>query len=280
MLDQVTPLIVTYNEAPNIGRTLERLRWARDIVVVDSFSDDDTLGIIAGFPQARVFQRRFDSFANQCNFGLSETGIKTEWVLSLDADYVPSPELIEELELLRPPEGVRGYRTRFVYCINGRRLRSGVYPPVTVLFDRSRAQFRNDGHAHRIEIDGAIGDLHSVMLHDDRKSLDRWFESQQRYIALEANKLLGSDPMNLSKTDRIRRLRVIAPFAVFFYCLIVRGGVLDGWPGFYYAFQRMVAELLLSLYLLEHDFNAATERPRRREQSTEGSRQKAMSNGR
>jgi hypothetical protein len=59
---------------------------------------------------------------------------------------------------------------------------------------------------------------------------------------------------------------VIAPLAVVFYCLIVRGGVLDGWAGFYYAFQRMLAELLLSLYLIEHDFNAATEpRESRRE---------------
>ena len=46
---------------------------------------------------------------------------------------------------------------------------------------------------------------------------------------------------------------MIAPLAVLFYCLIVRGGVLDGWAGFYYAFQRMLAELLLSLYLIEQD---------------------------
>ena len=97
MIDNITPLILTFNEAPNIGRTLEQLRWARDIVVVDSFSDDATLEIVSTFPQARVFQREFDSFAGQCNFGLSETEIQTEWVLSLDADYLLTPEMIEEL---------------------------------------------------------------------------------------------------------------------------------------------------------------------------------------
>src|SRR2546430_16708663 len=97
MLDQITPIILTYNEAPNIGRTLEQLGWARDIVVVDSFSDDETLEIVSSLPQARVFQRKFDSFAGQCNFGLTETGINSEWVLSLDADYVLTPELIEEI---------------------------------------------------------------------------------------------------------------------------------------------------------------------------------------
>src|SRR6476619_2943691 len=94
MLTEITPLILTYNEAPNIGRTLEQLRWARDIVVVDSFSDDETLEIVSGFPQARVVQRKFDTFAAQCNFGLTEAGIATEWVLSLDADYELTPELV------------------------------------------------------------------------------------------------------------------------------------------------------------------------------------------
>lgn len=139
MIERITPLTLTYNEAPNIGRTLERLRWARDIVVVDSFSDDETLEIISTFPQVRVFQRKFDSFAGQCNFGLRETGITSEWVLSLDADYVLTPEMIEEFASLKPNREFDGYRARFSYCINGRRLRSGVYPPVTVLFRHSKA---------------------------------------------------------------------------------------------------------------------------------------------
>jgi len=55
----------------------------------------------------------------------------------------------------------------------------------------------------------------------------------------------------LNWKDRIRKWRVIAPPAMLFYCLILRGGLLDGWAGFYYAFQRTFAELLLSLRLIE-----------------------------
>ena len=95
MLDQITPLVLTYNEAPNIRRTLEKLRWAREIIVVDSFSTDETLDRLKAFPQVRVVQRKFDTFAGQCNFGLDQ--IQTPWVLSLDADYVLSEELIEEI---------------------------------------------------------------------------------------------------------------------------------------------------------------------------------------
>src|SRR5688572_13687600 len=132
MLNQITPLILTYNEAPNIGRTLEQLRWARDIVVVDSFSSDETLEIISQFPQARVFRRKFDNFASQCNFGLSKTDISTEWVLSLDSDYVLTPQLVEELTHYQAELDIAGLRARFTYCINGRQIRSGISPPVTV----------------------------------------------------------------------------------------------------------------------------------------------------
>ncbi|HKP46609.1 MAG TPA: glycosyltransferase family 2 protein [Pyrinomonadaceae bacterium] len=255
MLTEITPLILTFNEAPNIERTLERLTWARDVVVVDSFSDDQTLGLVSRFPNVRVYQRKFDSFAGQCNFGLTETGIATEWVLNLDADYVLTDELIAEVKALKPNDAIGGYRSRFIYCINGRRLRSGIYPPVTILFRRSQAYFRDDGHAHRVMVHGDTQNLHSPVLHDDRKSLSHWFGAQSRYTKLEANKLLTAPRNELSWTDRIRTWRLFAPPAMLFYCLILRGGVVDGWLGFYYAFQRSFAELMLSLYLLEHDLN-------------------------
>jgi len=253
MLEKITPLILTYNEAPNIGRTLEKLRWAREIVVVDSFSDDATLEIVSTFPQARIVQRKFDNFAAQCNFGLTETGIATDWVLSLDADYELTSEVIAEIDALQPASDVAGLRASFVYCIFGRQLRSGVYPPVTVLFRKDKAVYREDGHAHRVSIDGRVENLRAPILHDDRKSLSRWLEAQSRYTQLEADKLLSADKGSLSWTDRVRRWRVVAPAAMLFYCLIIRGGVTDGWAGFYYAFQRALAELMLSLYLLDHD---------------------------
>ena len=83
MIQQVTPLILTFNEAPNIARTLDRLSWAGDVVVVDSFSTDETGAILARFPNVRVFQRAFDTHAQQWNFALGETGIATPWIVAL-----------------------------------------------------------------------------------------------------------------------------------------------------------------------------------------------------
>lgn len=258
MLDQITPLILTYNEAPNIGRTLERLSWAREIVVVDSFSDDETLEIVSSFPQARVVQRAFDNHATQSNFGLANTGISSEWVLALDADFILTLELIEEISSLKPSSTTNGYSARLVYCLHGRQLRSSLLPRIAVLFRRLPARYVQDGHAHRVSVEGEIEILHSQILHDDRKPFGRWLESQQQYMALEARKLISASPQELNLADRLRKLRLAAPLAVLFYCLVIRVGVLDGRAGLYYAFQRMLAELLLSLYLLEHDFEDAT----------------------
>ena len=263
MLDQITPLILTYNEAPNIGRTLEALRWARDIVVVDSFSDDETLEIASSFAQVRVFQRAFDTHRNQWEFGLRETGIKTPWVLALDADYVLTNEAVAELQRLRPDANTAGYRAKFTYCIHGKKLKSGIYPPVTVLYRREAAGYVQDGHTQRVVVDGVVKELNSLLLHDDRKSLRRWLTSQARYAELEGEEIVRREalsPETLDFRDRIRLTFVVAPVATLFYCLIVRGGILDGWPGFYYAFQRTLAELMLSLYLLDSrcTFSAST----------------------
>lgn len=228
---------------------MRQLSWANDIVVVDSFSDDETTVIAQSFPQARLFQRRFDTHQNQWTFGLTKTDIKTPWVLALDADYFLTDELLNELVNLEPEPSFNGYTVEFIYCLNGKPLHSGIYPPVNVLYRASKAIYEQDGHTHRVKINGQIGKLHARIWHDDRKSLRRWFQSQVTYAELEARKLLTGNT-KLSVADRVRTWRVFAPAFVVLYCLVWRGGLLDGWRGFFYAFQRGVAELMLSLNLI------------------------------
>src|ERR1051325_11327320 len=88
-----------------------------------------------------------------------------------------------------------------------------------------------------------------LLMNDDRKSFRRWLQSQGRYTELEARKLARADAGELRSVDRMRRWVVVVPPAMFVYCLVVRGGVLDGWQGLYYAFQRTVAELMLAVNL-------------------------------
>src|SRR5262249_47216416 len=160
----------------------------------------------------------------------------------LDADFVLSSELIDEIEGLQPIDEVCGYRAPFVFCVNGRRTRSSVCPPVTFLYRRESGHYTQDGHTQKLELAGRVVSLFAPIVHDDRKSLARWLKSQDRYARLEAEKILKSPRSCLDFPDRIRRLRLIAPVAMWFYCMLIRGGVLDGRAGLYYACQRMLAE--------------------------------------
>lgn len=249
MRSGITPLILTYNEAPNIRRTLERVAWADDILIVDSFSTDATLEIAQFFPAVRILQRRFDTFAHQCNFGLE--AIQSEWVLSLDADYMLSDQLVHEIAALVPDAATAGYRVAFKYCIGGRPLRATLYPPRVVLYRRDKARYLDEGHGHRVQLDGHIGQLQAVIYHDDRKPFARWLNEQDKYMRLESRHLLQTPARELTPQDRIRRWVVIAPLAVFLYTLVGQGLVLDGWRGWYYVAQRTIAELLLSARLAQ-----------------------------
>ena len=93
--------------------------------------------------------------------------------------------------------------------------------------------------------------LNSYIYHDDRKSLSRWLWAQDRYMKIEVKKLLESPNSELSFGDRIRRKKILAPLIVPIYCLIINKGILDGWAGWYYALQRTLAEILLSIRLIE-----------------------------
>jgi len=249
MLSQITPLILTYNEAPNIERALSRLTWASRIVVVDSFSTDQTCDLVRRFKQAEIMQRQFDDHTAQWNFGLAQ--IKTEWVLTLDADYVLSDGFLSELRNWTPAVDLNAYFASFQYCVHGRRLRGSLYPPRAVLFRAALCRYASDGHTQKLKIEGASGSLSSCIDHDDRKPLSHWLQAQDRYAILEVTKLLATDPSRLRFQDRLRRKMVLAPGLVFFYTLFGKGLILDGWPGWYYVLQRTLAEIILSLRLIE-----------------------------
>jgi glycosyltransferase involved in cell wall biosynthesis len=257
MLDQITPLVLTLDEEDNIGRVLERLSWAREVVVVDSGSRDATRALLARYANVRCVEHAFESHAAQWNFALAGTGIRTEWVLALDADYVLSEALIEELRATTPDPGVAGFRARFCYCVFGRALRGTLYPPGIVLYRRGSADYVQDGHTQRVRVRGRIATLRSALLHDDRKPVSRWLAAQVRYAQLEADLLCAKSWRDLGWPDRLRKLLVVMPPLAFVYCLTAKRGILDGWPGLYYAVQRGVAEALLALALIERKLHGA-----------------------
>ena len=124
-----------------------------------------------------------------------------------------------------------------------------------MLFRRGKGHFLADGHTEKLSIDGAIVPLANRLLHDDRKSLERWLQSQSRYQAIEADKLGARPWSELSWADRLRCTRVLGPLAVAVHCLLVKGLVFDGTAGLHYTAQRVTADLILSMHLLQRDLD-------------------------
>lgn len=247
MLDTITPVLLTLNEAPNLPRTLAALDWAREIVVVDSGSTDGTLDILAADPRIRLFHRAFDSHGGQWRFAVDETGIASDWILRLDADYQVTPELRDELARLDPPAEIDAYRIEFGYAMWGHRLIASLYPANTVLFRRGKAEVYDKGHTEGWRIAGRTGTLSGRIVHDDRKPMRGWVGSQLRYMERELPHLGQSRGVKAW----LRRHPPLMPVAVFFYTLFGKGLILNGRAGIFYAMQRVHAETMLSLLLLE-----------------------------
>jgi hypothetical protein len=117
----------------------------------------------------------------------------------------------------------------------------------------------DEGHTQQLRIKGKLAKFKGKVWHDDRKPLSRWFQSQDRYSEIEATYLLEEGARmkergggeQLSRIDRWRMKIVVVPILMPFYLLLVRGLIFDGWNGWFYVYQRTVAEMMLSLRLLE-----------------------------
>jgi glycosyltransferase involved in cell wall biosynthesis len=246
LLSEVTPVILTRDEEANIARTLGQLGWAREVIVVDSESSDRTRAIAESFANVRFVVRRFDDLASQWRYAVSLA--TTAWVLTLDADYFVPAGAAAEIDALEPT--LNGYEAEFVYAVEGKPLRASLYTARAVLLRRGTFDFYMDGHTQRVRVAGPVGRLRARLVHDDRKNLSRFVARQRRYMHDEAAKLRATPWRALNATGRVRKLRVVAPFAIAVHTLFVKRAILDGRAGWRYALERVIAELILSQELI------------------------------
>jgi hypothetical protein len=242
----VTPFILTYNEEPNLGRTLESLRWAPRVVVVDSGSTDASRAIAGRFPNVAWFERRFDDFERQSRFAIEETGIDTDHVLALDADMaVPAP-FVAELNARYLPGEFAGGLVPFEYWVLGRPLLGSILRPQLRLFRRSAVRVQQIGHGHKFTVEGPIHRFKAPILHDDRKSLDRWTSSQLGYSKKEQDRMSREPP---SWKDSVRRSGLM-PLIAGGITYLRAGGPLGGRAALHYTYERVVFESLMAMRLL------------------------------
>ena len=188
-MPKLSVTIITKNEAANIAAALESVAWADELIVVDSGSTDETVGIARRYTD-RVSSREWEGYGAQKNHaaGLAEH----DWILSLDADERVSPELAVEIRerLAREPPHP-GYRIPRVTSYLGRWIRStDWYPDYQLrLYDRRAARWNARSVHESVSTDGTVGRLRHELHHYAYRNLSDHLVTIDRYTTLAAHQM-------------------------------------------------------------------------------------------
>lgn len=242
----VSAVIITYNEARNIGRCLESLRTvADDIVVLDSFSTDATEAICAEYG-VRFIQHAFDGHIEQKNRAI--TLAKYDWVLSLDADEALSDTLRDSILACKAHIAADGYSMNRLTNYCGQWIRhSGWYPDRKLrLFDRRKAQWGGRNPHDKIVMEEGAKVLHlkGDLLHYSYYTVDEHRERSLKYAHISSRAMLAEG----KKFNYLHLL--IRPLAKFIKMYVLKAGFLDGRAGFTIAWITTV-ETWRRYYLLK-----------------------------
>lgn len=218
-------VIITLNAASQLAACLESVRFADDILIVDSGSTDGTQAL-AERHGARVIQQEWLGFGRQKQFAVEAA--KHDWVLCLDADERVTPTLQASMEIALQSPSTAAFRFPRCNRFLGRYLRHGEgYPDRSLrLFDRRQARWSNDAVHEKVETDCPIGDLAGDLLHESAESLASYLSKQNRYTTLAAEMALAA-----GKRANLGRI-AFSPLIRFIKFYVVRQGFRDGLPGF------------------------------------------------
>lgn len=222
---KISATIIAQDEERNIARAIEQVRWADEIIVVDSGSSDRTREIATAMG-ARVFEESWRGYAAQKNH--AATLASHDWIFSLDADEAPSAALQDELRAFQetPPDHA-AYSVPRLSQFMGRWIRhSGWYPDRKVrLYDRRQAHWSGDHVHERIVCTTPVGALTHDLLHYAYPTLSGYLAKTDRYTTLAAQQLVA-DGRRVGVADILSR-----PAFAFVKSLILRQGYRDGLEG-------------------------------------------------
>jgi glycosyltransferase involved in cell wall biosynthesis len=223
---KVSVTVITLNEAANLAACLDSVRWADEIVVVDSGSTDDTVAIARRYTD-HVVVTAWPGYVAQKNAAAARAG--HDWILSLDADERVSPALATELRaiLAGPEPAAAGFRLPRVTFHLGRWIRATDWFPdyQLRLYDRRRARWTGR-HVHEsVKADGAVADLRGELQHYAYRDIAHHLRTMDRYTTLAARQM-HEDGRRASWVDL-----TLHPVAAFLRNYLLRRGFTLGMAG-------------------------------------------------
>jgi glycosyltransferase involved in cell wall biosynthesis len=230
--------VITKNESAHISAALASVRWADEIIVVDSESTDDTVALARQVTE-RVVVRPWAGYVAQKNFAASLAS--NDWILSLDADERVTPALAQEIQKTLIEPAHKAYRMPRVTWHLGQWIRTTDWYPDDQLrlYDRRGARWAGQYVHEAVSVDGTIGRLNGEIEHYAYRDISEHLETIDRYTTYAAKQMKES-----GRRAGLLQLAGHPPLA-FLRNYIAKGGIRDGMPGFiisslnaYYVFLK------------------------------------------
>lgn len=229
LMENISVTIITLNEEKNIERCLQSLRWADEIVVLDTFSSDRTVELCRKFTD-KVFQEKWHGYGQQKNLCASRTSHR--WVLNIDADEVVSPECAQAIQKeLQTGPGHPVYQFPRKNFFGGRWVRFGGWYPdkISRLYDKTKVSFKESQVHEKLDPDDDSGVIHEPLLHYSYQGFEDYIDRQNRYSSLYA-----AEKMKSGWEANWTHLYLRPPWALF-KNFVVRQGFREGFLGMFLA---------------------------------------------
>jgi len=244
-------IITTYNEEINVAECIESVAWADEILLVDSFSSDQTVEIARRYP-IRILEREYFGSAAQKNWAIDR--VEHEWVLIIDADErVPEPLAREILGLLATAPEVNGFYIRRENVFIDRVIRHSGWSTdkVVRLFRKDKGRYPNRRVHADLEIEGPVPVMHNAFLHYTFRNFDQYFPKFLNYAEWGAAQAFR-DGRRAGLAEIVFR-----PWWRFFRTYVLQLGFLDGMHGFALCVLQAFGVFLKYARLWEYRIRAA-----------------------
>lgn len=252
----ISASIMTKNEAHDIAACIESVLFMDEIIVLDSGSTDGTQDICRKYPKVKLIETDWPGFGEQSNRCIEYAN--SEWCLLLDADERVTENLKNEItKVLQNPADYVAYKTprlnffsdrAMVHCLSPK----GDQP--TRLIKKGFAHYENIIHP-KVTISGKVGVLQNYLLHYPLANLEEMIYKTNSYSSISAEKLFSENVKSgIAKT-------LIHSFWTFFKFYFLKGGCLDGWPGFLLAIGNAEGTFYRYAKLMEKIQKAAPRTP-------------------
>jgi glycosyltransferase involved in cell wall biosynthesis len=224
-MTKITAIIPTLNEEIHIADAIKSVKFADEIIVIDSFSTDKTLEIAEKL-KVKIIKRKFDDFSSQKNFAINQAS--HGWIYILDADERVTPEVEKEiLQAVIKPKDFVGFYVRRTFYFCGRKVNYSGFQrdKVIRLFLKEHCKYTGLVH-ERISTTGKLGFFKHKIDHFSYRNYDHYISKMNHYAAIRAKELH-------ERGSKVNIYHVmIKPAARFFIHYIIRLGFLDGFTGF------------------------------------------------